>query len=272
MNTKRKNKGLITGIALVFLVSGYCLHAQTLQSFDKKGKYGFKDINDVVVIAPQYKYVKEFSQGLAAVRLKDKWGFIDTSGKEVIPSVYFEVESFSEGLAVAKREVLERFGYINTKGEEVLPFNFPSVGSFHNGFARSGALVGLTSKFGFIDKTGKTVVEPQYDYISYKNNIWEVKQGEKKGLLDSALKLILPVEYDAINDFYGGLAAVNIGGKLNSYYSVEGGKWGFVDNKGTLVVPLIYDGVVNGFNSEGLAKVKLNGEEFFINKSGEKVK
>ena len=44
------------------------------------------------------------------------------------------------------------------------------------------------------------------------------------------------------------------------------GKYGFIDEKGSLIIPCIYDDV-SSFN-EGLASVKRNGKYGFIDKKG----
>lgn len=271
MNTVKNTSGLFAVMVILLVVCSYTIHAQTLTSFEKKGKYGFKDETGKVIVEAKFKSVKEFSEGLAAVQIKDKWGFIDKTGLEVIAAEYYEVQSFSDGLSVAKKGVLEKSGYIDTKGVEALPFTFGSVGSFHNGFAKVAALVDSKLKYGFIDKSGNRVVNPVYDYVADVNELWEVKLDGKNGYLDSTLKIVVPIAYDVTRGFKEDLAAVNIGGKFNQNYIIEGGKWGFVDENGKIIAPLIYDDV-ESFNSNGMAKVKLNGEEFFINKLGERVK
>jgi hypothetical protein len=270
MNTLKNRIGLFAGLAVLLVLCGFAVNAQTLTSFEKKGKYGFMDETEKVIIEAKYKNVMEFSEGLAAVQVKDKWGFIDKTGQMVIAPEYYEVKSFSDGLAVAKRGVLERYGYINTKGEEALPFDFGSPGSFYKGFATDPAMVEYKMKYGFIDKEGNQVVKPTYEQVTQEGEFWKVVLDGKTGFLDSALNVAVPIEYDVTYSFSEGLIAVNIGGKFNEYYRIEGGKWGFADKQGKLVAPVIYDSV-ESFNREGKAKVKLNGEEFFINKLGEKI-
>ena len=48
------------------------------------------------------------------------------------------------------------------------------------------------------------------------------------------------------------------------------GKCGFIDKNDNMVIPAKYDGA-DSF-SEGLAYVKLNGREFYIDKNGKEVK
>ncbi len=68
--------------------------------------------------------------------------------------------------------------------------------------------------------------------------------------------IILAPTYDAIADFSEGLAVV----KEDSIY-------GFIDEKGTLVIEIKYE-KSEGF-SGGKALIQLNGQEYYINKTGE---
>ena len=65
-------------------------------------------------------------------------------------------------------------------------------------------------------------------------------------------------KYDQVGNFYGGFAQVRLGGK-----------WGFVDVKGKVVIPLEYDQVGNF--SKGLAGVKLNDKWGFVDATGKEV-
>jgi len=65
--------------------------------------------------------------------------------------------------------------------------------------------------------------------------------------------------YDGVSDFSNGLAIV----KLN-------GKYGYIDTTGKVVIDIKYD-KLGYFNRNGLAKVELNKELFYINKKGERV-
>lgn len=62
------------------------------------GKWGFVNRNGEIVINPEYDYVFNFSEGIAAVKVGDKYGFIDTTGVLIVPCEYDEVESsFEDG-------------------------------------------------------------------------------------------------------------------------------------------------------------------------------
>ena len=52
--------------------------------------------------------------------------------------------------------------------------------------------------------------------------------------------------------------------------SMYGGKCGFIDQTGKEVISFIYDDA-RYFNKDGKAKVRLNGETFFIDVKGNRV-
>ena len=54
---------------------------------------------------------------------------------------------------------------------------------------------------------------------------------------------------------------------VGEHHSVEGGRWGFIDRTGTLVIPIQYEEVASF--AAGTARVKLNGEWRYINQKGE---
>ena len=249
----------------------------------KKKKYKTGD----VVIPFKYDYVRDFDEGLAAVKLKGKWGFIDKSGKVVVPIKYDDVEVFYEGLADVKLN--GKYGFVDKSGTEVVPLKYDDADNFYEGFAK----VGLNGKWGFVDKSGKEVVPLKYDVVGFfSEGLAIVELNGKQGFVDKSGTEVVPLKYDEALHFNEGLAAVMLNGNWGyidksgkvvlplkydgADYFYEGfarvelnGKYGFVDKSGTEVVPLKYD-MVWEFN-EGLARVELNGKQGFVDKSGTEV-
>src|SRR5690606_14845109 len=123
---------------------------------DCSDKYGFQNDNGKFVIKPNYDDAREFSEGLAAVRLGDKYdddclliergkyGFINSKGKTVIPFQFEHVYSFKEGLAMVVTSE-NKVGYINKKGEWKIKPIYEDGSSFYGGFAE----VQLNGEFYF---------------------------------------------------------------------------------------------------------------------------
>ncbi len=143
-----------------------------------------------------------------------------------------------------------------------------------NGKDNSGLFViregGTNGKFGFIDKTGKVVVEPQYDYVEpFSEGMARVEIGDKWGFIDEKGKLVIASQFDAAHDFSEGLAGVKVGKN-----------WGFIDKTGKMVIASKffddYYGIDAFYNfHDGMAIVKLRDEgdyrNGYINKKGEVV-
>lgn len=224
---------------------------QELKPFLDFFKWGYKDkATGKVVIDAKYTFAREFSEGLAVVSLSGKSSFIDKTGKEIIPFKYGYINDFKDGVAVVK--LGEYYGCINKSGKEIIP---PVKYHFLFDFSDGVALFLLNNKYGLIDNSGKEIVKPTYDLV-------------------------------LVSDFSADLVPVNIGGvwvedEYDGY--PDGGKWGFINKTGKVVIPLEYDFVFAEFEHEGSklvekyfknekVKVLKNGREFYIDKTGKEVK
>ena len=80
--------------------------------------------------------------------------------------------------------------------------------------------------------------------------------------VDSKGNRLFNKQFEGVGPFSEGLARVK-----------QNGKWGYINTKGEVVIPCVYDWSRNdsGEFSEGLACVKQNGRYGFINTEGEKV-
>ncbi len=151
-------------------------------------------------------------------------------------------------------------------------------------------LIVRESKAGYIDASGKIVIEPQSRMgWAFSEGLAAVKVDRKVGFIDAAGKLVIPAEFDEFRHFSEGLAAVRRGerwtfvnreGKVGSEWfdevhsfseglaSVRVGKqWGYVDRQlKTVIAP----GLAGAWDfTEGLAPAKAAGKWGFIDKTGQ---
>ncbi|HZG50724.1 MAG TPA: WG repeat-containing protein [Pyrinomonadaceae bacterium] len=249
------------------------------------GKYGYKDADGTIIIAPTYDDAWSFSGGLAEVKQGGKYGFIDKTGEVVIPIKYDLAFSFKEGLALVKQG--GKYGFVDTTGKVVIPLQYDDAEPFREDLAA----VKQGSKYGFIDKTGEIVIPLKYDEAAFfREGLAHVKQGGKHGFIDQTGKVVVPIQYDYAYSFYEGLGEVGLDGKRGfvdktgkvvippqydfALFFTEGlvavrrdGKYGYIDKTGKVVVPLQYDDA-NLFRN-GRAQVKLGDREFYIDKNGD---
>jgi len=144
------------------------------------------------------------------------------------------------------------------------------------------ALVG--GLHGIMDAYGNIIVPAIYSSVQYMHDslgLFAVTSGTQWGVVNSTGDFVLPIEYTHIGSFWHhpgfptGFAPVNIGAEwvwdssANEYdgsgtYVLRGGKWGFIDTSGNLVIPieLAYDLVYPVTN--GMAAVMRDGKWGFI--------
>jgi hypothetical protein len=142
--------------------------------------------------------------------------------------------------------------------------------------------IGTRDGFGYIDRTGKVIIEPQYKLAAefseglaavYAGGEWvedkgygrKVPKGGKFGYIDTTGKLVIEARFDLAERFSEGLAAVNLGGRwhpgppggMGPPPPPPGGKWGFVDKTGRMVIETRFEGFNPsiGYFSEGLALI-----------------
>lgn len=101
------------------------------------------------------------------------------------------------------------------------------------------AIVIVNRKYGAIDKSGRYIVQPEYDKLfPFYNGFATFRQGDKFGILDSTGTVVLPPTYDSIGNNSEG---------FTQFWS--NGKMGFVNNEGDIVIRPIYtsgEAIING--------------------------
>jgi hypothetical protein len=208
------------------------------------------------------------------VQQNSKWGYIDKTGKLTIPFKFDAAADFAEGLAAV--EFKEKTGYINPAGKFVIPPRFLAGFSFADGLAvvvirRFEQDKLHMNEFVYIDKSGKTVLQPHTPLdtksfrISYRDGdltftegLLPVEQNGKSGYMDRTGKTVIPPRYDAAQSFSEGLAAVKLEGQ-----------YGYIDRSGKMVIPPRFKEAAPF--SEGLASILSDRHQGYIDKSGQLV-
>lgn len=119
-------------------------------------------------------------------------------------------------------------------------------------------LVKENGKWGYIDRSGTVVIEPQYPVAAdFHEGLARVKVSETgdDGYINSRGDLVITAVPERCSHFNDGMARIE-----------EDRKYGFIDTKGEAVIPLQFDRA--GIFQEGLCHVLKNGEWVFIDKTG----
>ena len=194
----------------------------------KDGKWLYIDHNGDVAIQPQFSEASFFIGGLARVRDESGlYGFINKKGEYVIDPVYSHALHFTDGVAW----VMKPDGWLPTlidrKGSVLLTKNdVQAVYAFSDGLALFSNGEG---NYGYMDKSGNVVIEPQYRYAKpFKNGRAAVAAPYYFScqIIDKTGKLVGENVFDNISLSNNGFGVVELAGN----------KWGIVDRYGNYVI------------------------------------
>lgn len=204
---------------------------------------------------------------LIPIKLKGKIGLTDTMGRVIVDPIYDDIYFNSAEWPFVYRKG-ELFGYVNpVSGREITDAIYLTASSFHE----NRAAVSLDNKkFGFIDSTGRVVIQPQWNLVSdfYKGiakvvlandlssmpfielpHTVQIPTPGKCGLIDLDGRYIIPAEYSFVDinrdepflRFNNGkYHPENV--EENDLRKVYSGKWGLIDMGGKVIVPdTLYD-------------------------------
>lgn len=221
-----------------------------------EGLYGYIKNSGTFLLAPFYQEASPFMSGSAAVYDGTEWYMINTQGYKVAkPTGELDSMSFLTG-GFVRVEKDGKYAYMTSAltVPEKLPFDYASV--FKNGVAA----VRKDGKWALINTGGEYITELIYEDIlldefdsCINGGVIFAKFNGKYIMLDAEGNQIGSQTFDDAYPFAAAApAAVCIGGK-----------WGFVDTEGNMVVEPQYE-AAKSFNV-GLGAVCVDGKWGYIN-------
>lgn len=106
------------------------------------------------------------------------------------------------------------------------------------------------NKWGFIDRTGKFIIKPQFFEVrKFTENLAAVRPSSKWGFIDSTGKYVVKPSFDVAEPFQDGMA-----------YVKNGTKMGFVDAKGNVKYVAWDNAIVGRHFSDGRVLALFNAE------------
>lgn len=178
---------------------------------------------------------------------------------------YNRVDEYAEGLLSYLTQNENKFGYVDINNKEVvIKPQFEDCRKFNNGIAP----VKMNGVWGFINKEGKYLINPQYQdfavndkdysYRVFINDIASVKKNGKWGAINKNGKVVIDFKYDSGFIFNNGIA-----------YVKENNKYVYIDTKGNEINKAKYDDA-NIFNNN-IALVGNNGVYSLIDKNNSRI-
>jgi hypothetical protein len=152
-----------------------------------------------------------------------------------------------------------KWGYIDRSGKIAIKPQFSWAEEFSEGLA---AFENEDGKHGYIDETGKIVIEPKFDnWTNFSEGLAAVSVDFKWGYIDRNGKWVIPPQFAVGRPFSNGLALVGVPLSGNVTFPPGPVKHEFIDKDGKIAINPEHD-ILNGSFSEGFAAVQ------FITKNG----
>jgi WG containing repeat len=220
-----------------------------------------------VAVAPRYDWVDRFYEGRALVRLNGLYGYIDAAGRVVDEPKYESAGTYSDGLAEVSigglSALIDLEGRLVLKPKFARALVFTSDAFWVNDGARSPSFsryqsppgvarlneVYANGKWGLIARTGEWIRKPEFTEFGtfnlYDRSVALVKAKAGWGVIRPDGTWLIAPKFEILGHLYNGLAKAQIGGKF-----------GFVDPTGALVIPPKFR-EVGDFGRDGLSTASI---------------
>jgi hypothetical protein len=225
-------------------------------------RFGFIDRNGGWLIEPTFEQIEDFSCGRAMFVDGNKHGYVDEGGAACIPAQFDHATSFSEGrglVCVGDRYAGGKWGFIDPAGQWLIPARFRSAGAYKEGFA---PFQSEGDRWGLLDAQGKIALAPRFREAAFVSGGLVIGLEDKGwGAFTPSGDVVVPGEYLRVADHGEVLEAMfadttralfdRRGRRLDelrvadnaacteglvAVQSEKGGKWGYVDTMGQLVI------------------------------------
>ena len=127
------------------------------------GKWGFVNEKNEPICEFIYDEVRDFSEGIAAVRIDNKWGYINENGSQICEIRYEAVGDFQSKLGVVDKE--GKRCYLNTSGEEITVTNFMNEEMIFEGCKSCAignhAITNLPGGYLYEDELVNVTIDPE---------------------------------------------------------------------------------------------------------------
>lgn len=193
-------------------------------SYIGEQKWGYIDASGSFIIKPVFSNAFRFQpNGLAVAGRNSKFGLVDKKGRFIVEPAFNSIRDFKEGLAIAQDD--EGFVVINESGH-VISGKYPFISDYNSG--RAYYYIGSQNGdilYGYLDETGKTIIEPVFKYAgTFEEDRAVVKLEENTyAIIDKKGKIIKKLQYYYVSDIQDGMIA---------YMPEQNNKYGYLDDDG----------------------------------------
>lgn len=164
--------------------------------------WGYYNLNHKYLFG-EYEAVSSIGNGIAAVKESDKWYLIDESGKKISDTGYDKVIADEKGVVYRNDRIFvqkdNNYYMADKSGKQITDTAYEDADMFRD---ETYAAVQVGGKWGFINKAGEMVIEPQYeDARSFSNGFAAVKYDDMWGFIDEKGNPVIEAQFEGVKDF-----------------------------------------------------------------------
>jgi hypothetical protein len=257
VENKEGQQGVLNHVLDTMIPFGYYEQIHTLfaghVAVKKQGKYGYLNHKLKVKIPFFYDQALDFQGDLTTCQTSGKWGVINQRQDTIISFDYDAPVIFKNGCARLYREKSGKWALVNTTGNLITPFKYDDLV-----IKDACVFVKQEQLWGAINPNGLPLLRMDYDEIFLKRGYIVVVQNHRQGLFQLTGEEILKPEYEFIYPTWN-----------DSLIMVrKDGRYGFVNQKGNVVIPIQYENARNF--KWGRASVLYKGGAYEIDREGKK--
>jgi len=214
----------------------------------------FKTTEEETLLKELNKIFQEFKKSIDIIFNKELEFDFDVDEKEEVNNESKDQESLKDNKNLYALNKDNKYGFVNKNGEFVIEPQFDYAFDFsEDGLAR----IKKDGKYGFVNKNGEFIIEPQFDYaLDFVNGFAVIVSNEKWGFINKAGEVVIEPQFDYALDFVNGFAVI-----------VSNEKYGLINEKGEVVIEPQFD-YLDSCEDDGLYIIKQDGKYGVINKEG----
>lgn len=199
-------------------------------------KWGYIDAKGNWAITPQYDEANLFSCGRAVTVIGDNFTILDEKGN-FLSTMKFDVCNpcfYHDYLTIGiEGSNGYSFGLMDKKGNFTLHPSYYRVGRMGEGGLAYAMMSSSDRKFGYIDATGKFVIQASLDGVgTFRDGVAPASMGDKWGAIDKNGQYVVGMMYDDIN---------NMGNDRLVFEQND--KLGMMDTKGNVIMNATFVGM-----------------------------
>lgn len=209
--------------------------------FNKDKNEIFKEYNNTQAIIVS-EDTMELEKYLLKYEVDGKYGLVDINGNRVTEMIYSEISSLKgrPGNILVKKD--EMYGVFDERGNKIIDTQYYSIrsdeySSEEDGYEKTGYIVGEKTKtgifYGYIDYTGKQLVETKYEsitrFLEPDDILLSYMDNGKNGIFKGKKKIVNP-KYQSIT-YYN---------TSNVFVVNKNGRYGVLNKNGEEIIKTDY--------------------------------